>query len=124
MTDLGSSAAAGSAGGDESPRSLASADSVRQRVLDQIEIWRKELINVARSNRLLYFRHTKSSTLEIVREPDRIDEVVARLVAGRAWRFYMPPDPAPDAQSPSKDWEANASLRSPESCSVFRPRMS
>ena len=54
--------------------------SARQRVLDQIEIWRKELINLARSNRLLYFRHTKSSTLEIVREPDQIAEVVARTL--------------------------------------------
>jgi Protein of unknown function (DUF4011) len=66
--------------------------SARQRVLDQIEIWRKELINLARSNRLLYFRHTKSSTLEIVREPNQIAEVVTRTLTGRAWRFYEPPE--------------------------------
>jgi hypothetical protein len=61
-------------------------------VLDQIEIWRKELVNLARSNRLLYFRHTKSSTLEIVREPDQIQDVVAEVLAGRSWRFYVPPE--------------------------------
>jgi very-short-patch-repair endonuclease len=67
-------------------------------VRQQIEIWRKELINLARSNRLLYFRHTKSSTLEIVREPDRVGEVVSRLIAGHAWRFFMPSDPSGDAE--------------------------
>ncbi len=77
-----------------SPGASAAPDggSARQRVLDQIEVWRKELINPARSNRLLYFRHTKSSTLEIVREPDQIEEVVARILADRSWRFYVPPE--------------------------------
>src|SRR5450755_2831004 len=83
-------------GGDspvgKTDNSLTSGAPARQRVLDQIEIWRKELVNLARSNRLLYFRHTKSSTLEIVREPDQTQEVVGELLAGRSWRFYMPPD--------------------------------
>jgi REase_MTES_1575/Protein of unknown function (DUF4011)/AAA domain/Protein of unknown function (DUF3320) len=80
------------AGDPRSELETGTAGSARQRVLDQIDVWRKELINLARSNRLLYFRHTKSSTLEIVREPDQIDEVVSRLLAGRRWRFYVPPD--------------------------------
>src|SRR5450755_2753958 len=83
-------------GGDspvgKTDNSLTSGAPARQRVLDQIEIWRKELVNLARSNRLLYFRHTKSSTLEIVREPDQIQEVVTELLAGRSWRFYAPPE--------------------------------
>ena len=42
-----------------------------QKVLDQLAAWRKELVNLNRTNRLLYFRHTKSSTLELTgRSPD------------------------------------------------------
>ena len=74
------------------PGAATRGGSAKQRVLDQIDIWRRELINLARSNRLLYFRHTKSSTLEIVREPDQIEEVVSRLLAGKRWKFYAPPD--------------------------------
>ena len=54
----------------------------RDRVLAQIEAWRKELVNLARSNRLLNFRDSRSSTLGIVAAVDEIDEltfVVARL---------------------------------------------
>jgi very-short-patch-repair endonuclease len=75
-----------------SERVLTSA--AKRRVIEQIDIWRKELINLARTNRLLYFRHTKSSTLEIVREPDQVSQVVERLIAGGAWRFHFPAEPA------------------------------
>ncbi len=102
MSDVGASAASGSASEDGSPGRFANTDPALQRVLDQIEIWRDELINLARSNRLLYFRHTKSSTLEVVREPDRISEVTSRLLAGRAWRFFMPPDPSGDVEDPAQ----------------------
>ena len=61
-------------------------------MLDQIDVWRKELINLARSNRLLYFKHTKSSTLELACEPGRVDDVVARLLSGGSWRFHFPPE--------------------------------
>ena len=102
MTDArwGSQDGQGEAGRPGSTEtSLSSAGPARQRVLDQIEIWRKELVNLARSNRLLYFRHTKSATLEIVREPDQIEEVVAELLAGRSWRFYVPPEHHGDAEN-------------------------
>ncbi len=61
------------------------------RVLEQLDVWRKRLINLARSNRLLYFRHTRTSTLEIVDEPEVLTKVVDELLAGRAWRFWSPP---------------------------------
>jgi REase_MTES_1575/Protein of unknown function (DUF4011)/AAA domain len=96
MTDGGRDGSAGgrgNGGSGASDTSLTSAGPARQRVLDQIEIWRKELVNLARSNRLLYFRHTKCSTLEIVREPDQMQEVVAEVLAGGSWRFYVPPEP-------------------------------
>ncbi|MHB8244085.1 MAG: DUF3320 domain-containing protein [Acidimicrobiales bacterium] len=79
---------------DEADDVLDDADG--RRVLDQLDVWRKQLINLARSNRLLYFRHTRASTLEIVDEPGRLATVVADLLAGRALRFYMPPDEALD----------------------------
>lgn len=99
MSETDRSAAGSSAGARADLAPLANSDPAAQRVLDQIEIWRKELINLARSNRLLYFRHTQSSTLEIVREPDQVDEVVARLLANGAWRFFMPPDQAGEAEN-------------------------
>lgn len=97
MPDLGPPDASGTAGADAATDWVTGTPSTRERVLEQIDIWRKELINLARSNRLLYFRHTKSSTLEIIREPDEVDEVVARLLAGAGWQFYMPPE------APSED---------------------
>src|SRR6266536_1362742 len=66
-------------------------DRDQRRVVDQIDTWRKQLINLARSNRLLYFRHTRMSTLEIACEPDELTEVAGRLLARGSWRFYEPP---------------------------------
>lgn len=71
-------------------RDLDEAD--RRRVLDQLDIWRKQLINLARSNRLLFFRHTRTSTLEIIDGAGSLTGVVAELLAGRGLRFYMPPE--------------------------------
>lgn len=64
----------------------------RERVIGQLDIWRKQLINLARSNRLLNFRHTRTSTLEIVGDPETLAGVVSRLLAGGSWGFHMPPD--------------------------------
>jgi hypothetical protein len=66
-------------------------DRDQRRVVDQIDTWRKQLINLARSNGLLYFRHTRMSTLEIARGPGQLVEVADRLLAGGSWRFYEPP---------------------------------
>jgi len=33
----------------------------------QLKKWRDDLINLSRTNRLLYFRHTKTASLEIER---------------------------------------------------------
>lgn len=66
------------------------AGESRRRVIDQLDIWRKQLINLARSNRLLYFRHTRSSTLELLGPPDYLAYVVATVLAGKRWHFFMP----------------------------------
>ena len=60
------------------------------RVLDQINAWREDLINLNRNNRLLYFRKTKSSTLEL-RLPIAT-ELLGRLSNGRGVTFWEPPD--------------------------------
>jgi len=44
-------------------------ETLRKRILQQLAAWRADLINLARTNRLLYFRPTKVTTLEIT-EPD------------------------------------------------------
>ncbi len=104
--------------GDQRDGVLAEAD--RGRVLDQLDIWRKQLINLARSNRLLYFRHTRTSTVEIVDEPANLAVIVADLLAGRARRFYMPPESesveAGAAEEPTPDerltlWTQDAAVR-------------
>ena len=64
----------------------------QRRVIEQIDTWRKQLINLARSNRLLYFRHTRMSTLEIPCGPDELVEVADRLLGGGSWHFYEPPE--------------------------------
>src|SRR5688572_15477042 len=64
----------------------------RDRVLAQIEVWRKELVNLARSNRLLHFRETRASTLGIVTEEHATSEIVDRLLRGGTWTFFMPPE--------------------------------
>ena len=61
------------------------------RVLSQINSWREDLINLNRNNRLLYFRKTKSSTLEL-RLPIASD-LLGRLSNGaKGVTFWEPPD--------------------------------
>jgi hypothetical protein len=82
---------------DAQPRETAGGGlQGRDRVLAQIEEWRKELVNLARSNRLLNYRDTKSSTLGIVREENETTSIVKHLLDGRAWRFFAPPEDESD----------------------------
>jgi hypothetical protein len=74
----------------------------RERVLAQIELWRKELVNLTRRNRLLNFKDTRSSTLGILREPDELADVVAHLLAGKSWQFFEPPDVAEGEERPEQ----------------------
>ncbi len=67
----------------------------RQQVIEQVTQWRDELINLSRRNKLLYFRHSKTSTFDI-EQPGPV-EVLARLQIRRSgWNFYFPPDPPED----------------------------
>ncbi len=64
--------------------------AIQQKVLDQIEYWRRELINLTRRNRLLYFKPTRTSTLEIT-EPGA-GEFMVRLskTNGKGLPFFEP----------------------------------
>src|SRR6185437_1561719 len=79
-------------------------DRDQRRVAEQIDTWRKQLINLARSNRLLYFRHTRTSTLEIPCGPDELAEVADRLLGGGSWRFYEPPELEVGEQTAASDF--------------------
>ena len=68
-------------------------------MLAQIEAWRKELVNLARSNRLLNFKDTRSSTLGIVAAPDELNGIVGHLLAGKSWEFFTPPDSDDEGES-------------------------
>jgi hypothetical protein len=69
---------------------MAGLTSAQRAKLDaQLEKWQKDLVNLTRKNRLLYFKHTKSSSLEIL-EPG-MQATFDRLDRG-AWRFVRPPD--------------------------------
>ena len=81
---------------DEATTPVRGEGQRRDRVLEQIRIWREDLINLARSNRLLYFRHTRSSTLEIaVRQRDEAAEIVQAVLDGKTWSFFEPPEDVP-----------------------------
>src|SRR4051794_16569498 len=58
------------------------------RLMTQIGGWRDELINLTRTNRLLFFRHTLTASLEIV-EPG-MDKLFEQLDKGRFWEFFEP----------------------------------
>jgi len=62
------------------------------RVVEQLHQWRDDLINLTKTNRLLYFRPNRTSTIEIL-EPGPV-EVFDRLLEPRhgGWGFFVPPD--------------------------------
>ena len=87
------------------------------RVLDQDNTWREDLINLNRNNRLLYFRKTKSSTLELLRPG--ISDLLARLANGnKGVTFWEPPgengaDPALNGSSEGGDSPLSFFVESP-----------
>lgn len=83
----------------ESGRSISTEESPN-RLSAQIEKWRADLINLSRGNRLLHFRPTRVSTLEVV--SPAIHDVVSRLLDSRrkTWLFHEPPE-VDDAASPA-----------------------
>ena len=58
-----------------------------------IEQWSEELVDLTRRNRLLYFKHTRSASLQFAQTASAIE---GRLRQGRKWQFYLPPRPPTD----------------------------
>lgn len=68
-------------------------------VLARIEDWRRRLIDLSYRNRLIRYRPTTASTLEIA--APAVDILLADLGRTAPWKFYFPPEP--------DDVESNAS---------------
>lgn len=74
----------------------------QQRLEQQLKKWRDDLINLSRTNRLLYFRHTKSASLELEIPPSS-QSVFERLEGGGRnahWEFQLPADTKPGEPPP------------------------
>ncbi|GAA1568557.1 DUF3320 domain-containing protein [Kribbella karoonensis] len=52
----------------------------RQQLIRQIDRWREDLLNLDRRQRLVYFTHTRSASLEII--DSQLDELLAQLDSG------------------------------------------
>src|SRR4051812_31640254 len=72
----------------------AQADKLRR----QLDVWRKQLIAMNRSQRQVYFKHTRSASLELIAPaPD----VIAGLIdAGPTRLFTTVPDSPAQAEAP------------------------
>lgn len=75
--------------------------NVNERLSQQLKKWREELINLSRANRLLYFRHTKTASLEIASPgPQAVLERLNANGARNLWDFYLPPATDPSDATP------------------------
>ena len=65
------------------------------RIRDQVARWRDDLLDLTGRNRLLRFRHTKTSSLEI--DSPGAQEILDRLLIGRShdWAMHIPEDDEP-----------------------------
>src|SRR4051794_29693980 len=71
-------------GGADSPH------RVRRFVEGRIDNWRRRLIDLSHRNRLIAYKPTKATTLEVV--APAIGELMD-FERRRVWDFYFPPDP-------------------------------
>lgn len=79
------------------PKQLS--DSQRARLDAQLDKWRDELVNLTRRNKLIYFKHTKASTLEIV--APSAGSIHAALQRG-SWSFFLPPPTDDGDEQPAR----------------------
>src|SRR5215210_6979013 len=59
-------------------------------VAERIEDWRRRLIDLSYRNRLIRYRPTKASTIEI--ESPALETLLKDPGGGGFWRFYFPPE--------------------------------
>jgi len=91
------------------------------KVFQRIEEWKAKLIDQTRRNRLLFFRPTKSSTLQVVQPLS--EEVFRHLVLDeRDWRFYLPPEDADYHEGTEDEAVAEPLPGSPHAAAELRER--
>jgi very-short-patch-repair endonuclease len=61
-------------------------------VVAQLRRWAEELVDLSRRNRLLYFKHTRSASLQF----DQDGSAVEVGLAGSGWGFFLPKPPPSD----------------------------
>ena len=83
------------------------APSIRQELDARLTYWKSRLHDLGRRNRLLFFKHTRSSTLEIVK-PDPTDLFKRIVIKGSTLSFPLPLDMDDPLQS---DEETASPLR-------------
>jgi Protein of unknown function (DUF4011)/AAA domain len=74
---------------------VAPGPESNQRLTDskaRVDEWLRRLVDLSRRNRLLYHKATKRQSLDLL-EPGS-QEIVNQLLAGREWRFWLPPEPS------------------------------
>ena len=67
-------------------------------VQDHLRRWREDLIDLTKRNRLLYFKHLRSGSLEFEQGAGTLLDGLGGRGASAGWGFYIPPDP-PDPPS-------------------------
>ena len=60
-------------------------------VVSQLRRWAGDLVDLSRRNRLLYFKHTRTTSLQFAQDGFAVE----RGLSGRGWEFFLP-DPPPD----------------------------
>jgi Cdc6-like AAA superfamily ATPase len=70
-------------------------------VLDRIEDWRRRLIDLSYRNRLIRYKPTRATTLEI-ESPD-LDVLLADRDRTAPWRFFFPPEPEEESAGEEED---------------------
>ena len=94
----------------------------RDLVHDHLQKWRTDLIDLTKRNRLLYFKHLRSGSLEFEQEAPTVLDRLDGRGASAGWSFYLPPDPddEPNPQSPSS--EQQTVFDAPDTPAVLPPR--
>ena len=80
-------------------------------VQDHLRRWREDLIDLSKRNRLLYFKHLRSGSLEFEQDARALLDGLGGRGASAGWGFHIPPDPpdeqglldAPDPPPPRSD---------------------
>ena len=77
-------------------------NSIPERVKEYIEKCKEKLIDLSRRNRLLYFRPSKRSTLQIS-YPDAVDLFKRLVMDEKGLEIWLPPEESPEEDSYSTD---------------------